>query len=166
LFTIKRIRTILVPLVLLAGVVGPAAGQEIQLQPFRPQEEIASSPSAARAFSWFSRAWRGEDAGQVASLIPADRRASVTIESRGVRSELSRAQVEALLAGLFAETERSAFDVSTTHLSDETSAYAVGDWIYESRRNPRLHRETVFVVFRQPDPGNWILAELRIQPMR
>jgi hypothetical protein len=161
----KGIRSILFVVVALLGPVGSLAGQEIQLQPFRPQEEIASNPQAAQAFSSFARAWRGEQAGQIASLIPADGRCTVTIESRDVRSDLSRAQVEALLAGLFAETERSAFDLSTPNL-DEISAYAVGDWIYESRRNPRLHRETVFVVLRQSDAGNWTLSELRIQPVR
>lgn len=153
-------------LLLLVITWGPAAAQEVDLQPFRPQEEIAPSPDAARAFSTFSRAWSDREAGRVADLLPADGRAGVTIESRGVSGQMSRGQLEALLAGLFSETERAAFALSTIHLSDETSAYGVGDWRYKSRRSPRRQHETVFVVFRQTVPGTWVLSELRIQPAR
>jgi hypothetical protein len=150
---------------LLCTTARPLSAQEVELQPFRPQEEEAPDQSAARMFSSFSRAWSGEDAGRIADLLPEDGRASVTIESRGVSSQMSRGQIEALLTGLFSEAERSAFDLSTTHYSDETAAYAVGDWSYQSFRAQR-QRETVFVVFRQPLPGNWVLSELRIQPSR
>ncbi|MFN2432791.1 MAG: hypothetical protein ABR599_08275 [Gemmatimonadota bacterium] len=145
----------------------PAANaQEIQLQPFRPQEDLAQDPEAARAFSSFSRGWSGRDADRIAGLIAPDGRASVAIESRGVSSQMSRGQIEALLSGLFSDVERSAFDLSTVEFSDESSAYAVGDWTYESRRPSSRQRETVFVVFREAPPGTWVLSELRIRPAR
>jgi hypothetical protein len=150
----------------LMPMAGEAAAQDIQLQPFRPQEEIAASPQAARAFSRFQQAWSGKNAGRIADLIPADSRATVTIEGRGVSSQMSRGQIEALLNGLFSEAQRAAFDLSTIHLSDETSAYAVGDWTYESRNPGQRERATVFVVFRQTLSGSWILSELRIRPAR
>lgn len=141
------------------------SAQEVQLQPFRQEDDIAPGAAAARAFSTFSKAWSSRDAGRVANFVPADARARVTIESRGVSSQMSRGQIEALLAGLFSGAQRPAFDLSTIHLSDENSAYAVGDWSYESRE-PFRQRETVFVVFRQPVPGSWVLSELRIRPAR
>lgn len=160
----SRLTVLLFGLLLWAAV--GAAAQEIQLQPFRPQEEIASSPQAARAFSRFQQAWSVQDAGRIADLIPADSRATVTIESRGVSSQMSRGQIEALLNELFSEAERPAFDLSTIHLSDETSAYAVGDWTYDSRNPGQRQRATVFVVFRQALPGSWVLSELRIRHAR
>lgn len=148
------------------GIASALGAQDVQMQPFRPQQEIAQDPTAARLFSTFAKAWAGRRAEVIAELIPADGRASVTIESRGVRSQMSRGQVEALLTGLFSEAERMAFSLSTTHMSDETSAYAVGDWQYESRNPPRRQREKVFVSFQQMLPGSWVLSELRIQPAR
>jgi hypothetical protein len=140
--------------------------QQIELQPYRPQEEIAQDPGAARAFSIFSQAWSERDAGRIAEFVPEDGRASVTIESRGVSSQLGRGQMEALLSGLFSEAERAAFDLSPIHLSNETSAYAVGDWIYEPRGAGHRQRDKVFVVLRQSVPRNWILSELRVSPAR
>ena len=149
-----------------AGPGARAAAQEVDLQPFRPQEQISPDPATARVVSNFARAWSGRNAAGVAELIPADGRASVTIESRGVSGQMSRGQIEALLAGLFAEANRPAFQISTVHHSDEASAYAVGEWSYEVRRAPSRRTETVFAGFRQPLPGNWILSELRIEPAR
>ncbi len=146
---------------------GPAlAAQEIPVRQYRPAEEPADSPAAQRMFHSFSRAWSGEDAGGVAELIPAEGRASVTIEGRGVSSQMSRGQVEAVLSGLFSETERAAFDLSTIHQTDDRSAYAVGDWVYQAGQPGQRQREKVFVVLRQAAPGGWVLSELRIQPVR
>jgi hypothetical protein len=167
-----RLLVRLAPLLGLALALRPVAGgrgleaQQIQLQPYRPREEMAQSPGAAEAFSSFSRAWSGSDAGGVAELIPKDGRANVTIEGRSVSSQMSRGQTEAVLSRLFSEAERGAFDLSTIHLTNETSAYAVGDWIYEPRNEGQRQREKVFVVLRQSGPGGWVLSELRIQPVR
>ncbi|MBA2565836.1 MAG: hypothetical protein H0V09_10520 [Gemmatimonadetes bacterium] len=155
---------VLFPLALLAASER-ASGQEVQLVPFRQQEEIAPG-SAARVFSTFQRAWSTKDAGRISNLVPADARASIVIDSRGVSSQMSRGQIEALLAGLFSEVEAARFDLATIHLTDETSAYAVGEWTYESSEPDRRKRETVFVVFRQTEPESWVLSELRIQPAR
>jgi ketosteroid isomerase-like protein len=159
---------VLLGLLLLLGFVPFArvGGQEIQLQPFRPQEELSPDPTAARAMSLFSRAWADRDAERIAGMMAADSRANVTIESRGVSGQLSRGQVESLLSGLFSEAEKAAFDFSTIHHSGGSSAYAVGDWTYEAGRPPQRLNETVFVVFRESQAGSWILSELRIQPAR
>jgi hypothetical protein len=141
------------------------AAQEVPVQQYRPQEEPADSPAAQRTFHSFSRAWSGEDAGGVADLIPAEGRASVTLEG-GVSSQMSRGQVEAVLSRLFSETERAAFDLSTIHQTDNRSAYAVGDWVYLAGQPGQRQREKVFVVLRQAAPGGWVLSELRIQPVR
>ena len=155
---------VLVSMLLLAKVpLAPA--QEIELQPFRPQGEIGQSPDAAKTFSAFSRAWTRGDAGRVADMIPGNGRASVLIESRGVSSQMSSGQVEALLAGIFSDVERAAFELSTIQFSDESSAYAVGDWVYQPRGGDR-QREQVFVVFRDAGGDSWALSELRLRPAR
>ena len=141
--------------------------QEIELQPFRPQEDIAQDPEAARAFSSFSRAWSRTDAGGVAELVPPDGRVSLTIEERGVSGQMSRGQVETVLGGFFSEVGRATFALrDPIQLTGETSAYAVGDWRYQARRPERRRHETVFVVFRQSQTGDWGLSELVVQPVR
>lgn len=142
------------------------AAQEVPVQQYRPQEAKPDSPGATRAFHSFSQAWSGRDAGGVAELIPAEGRANVTIEGRGVSSQMSRGQVEAVLSGLFSEAERAAFDLSTIHQTDDRSAYAVGDWVYQYGSPGQRQREKVFVVLRQAPPGGWVLSELRIQQVR
>jgi hypothetical protein len=79
---------------------------------------------------------------------------------------MGRGQIEALLANLFSETERAAFDLSDVHQSDETAAWAVGEWSYEPRGRARRRQETIFVVIRRDLPGTWVLSELRIRPTR
>jgi hypothetical protein len=106
-----------------------------------------------------------EDAGRVADLVPAEGRASVTIEDRNVSSQMSRGQVEAVLVRLFSETERAAFDLSTIRQTDDRSAYGVGDWVYQAGQPGQRQREKVFVVLRQEGAGSWFISELRIQPV-
>ena len=169
----NRIRTLLLrawlPLALLtfggAADPGLAAQQQVPVHQYGPAQDPADSPAATRAFDSFSRAWSGTDAGGVADLIPAEGRASVTIEERNVSSQMSRGQVEAVLARLFSETERAAFDLSTIRQTDDRSAYAVGDWVYQSGQPGQRQREKVFVVLRQEMPGSWFISELRIQPV-
>jgi ketosteroid isomerase-like protein len=164
---IAALKRFLVLLLVASGLGGSQVrSQEIQLQPFHPQEELSPDSAAARVFSSFSRAWSVKDAERIAALMPADARASVTIESRGVSGQLSQGQIESLLSGLFSDAEKAAFDFSTIHHSGGNSAYAVGDWSYEAGRPPQRLSETVFVVFRESDPGSWVLSELRIQPAR
>ena len=152
--------------VLLLTVAAPSVlrAQEIPVHQYAPAEP-ADNPSAKRAFHSFSQAWSVEDAGRVADLIPEEGRASVTIEDRNVSSQMSRGQVEAVLARLFSETERAAFDLSTIRQTDDRSAYAVGDWVYQAGRPGQRQREKVFVVLRQEMPGSWFISELRIQPV-
>jgi hypothetical protein len=167
----NRVRTWLgawLPLAFLAlgGTADPGlAAQQVPVHQYGPAQDPADSPAATRAFDSFSRAWSGEDAGGVADLIPAEGRANVTIEERNVSSQMSRGQVEAVLSRLFSETERAAFDLSTIRQTDDRSAYAVGDWVYQSGQPGQRQREKVFVVLRQEMPGTWFISELRIQPV-
>jgi hypothetical protein len=142
------------------------AAQELRLQPYRPQEQIPQSSDAAQTLESFREAWSAGDAGGVAELIPENGRATVTIEGRGVGSQMGRGQAQAVLSRLFSEAERAAFELSPGHLTDEVSVYAVGDWVYELRSAGQPQREKVFVVVHQVVPGNWGLAELRIHPVR
>jgi hypothetical protein len=149
-----------------AGTASDLAAQEIRVQPYVPRDQVPQSPDAERAFDSISRAWSGRDAGSVAELIPADGRANVTIEGRGVSSQMSRGQFEAVLSGLFSETERAAFDLSKPRSTSPTSAYAVGDWVYQAGEPGQRQREKVFIVLRQSASGGWSLSEVRIQPVR
>lgn len=162
--------TLLVALVSALPAALPAAAQvlsdeDVRLRPYRPQNE-PPGPAATRVLDSFSEAWSLEDAGGVADLVPPEGRATVAIESRSVAGKMGRGQIEALLATLFSQTERAAFDLSDVHQSDESAAWAVGEWTYEPRGRSSRHHETVFVVIRRDLPGNWVLSELRIRPAR
>jgi len=169
----RSVRRLLLVALGVAGVATQAgsgraalAAQELRLQPYRPQESISQSPEAARTLRSFSQAWSAGDANGVARLIPEDGRANVTIEKRGVSSRMSRGQTEAVLSGLFSEAEEAAFAISSTHITDEASAYAIGDWVYEPRSARQPQREKVFVVVHEELPGIWVLSELRVQSAR
>jgi hypothetical protein len=165
-----RFLTIGLAALLAALLAGASAAQglpegDVRVQPYRPQNE-PPGPAAARVLDSFSSAWSLEDAGGVADLVPPDGRATVAIEGRSVEGRMGRGQIEALLTNLFSETERAAFDLSDVHQSEETAAWAVGEWTYEARGRDRRRQETIFVVIRRDLPGNWVLSELRIRPSR